>query len=445
MSTPFYSALRAHQELGRSSFHTPGHKSNPAAIPPDLLSLDYTELPDTDSLYEADGAILAAEQQAAERFGVDRTLFSAGGCTLCIQTMLHLAARPGQKVIFGRVLHRSAVHAMALLDLNPVWVLPRPDAGPGLAGRIHAHDIAQALVKHPDAAAVYLTAPDYYGVLPDIQAIAAVCREHNVPLLVDNAHGTHLRFLSRDLHPATLGASMTACSAHKTLPVLTGGAFLNIADPRFSPHAKEAMSLFGSTSPSYPIMASLDLCGKWLDQQARDQFITLENTVSRMKIFAMAQGISVPLGLCDPIRLTLNTHTAGVPGEKAAEHFRALGVEPEYSDDAHVVFLPSPFNQEQDFSRLAEGIQTLAFSTSESQVPVSGALPNLPEQVITPRQALFAAQEEIPVEHSAGRIAAQASCPCPPGVPVVMPGEKITCEISEFLRRYGFFSIKVIK
>ena len=442
MTAPLYDALTAHRRLGRASFHTPGHKCCPTALPQDLLSLDYTELPDTDSLYEAEGAIREAEEQAARLFGVTRTLFSSGGCTLCIQAMLRLAVPEGGKVITGRILHRSAVNAMALLDLRPVWVLPENDAGPGLPGRIRPEDIRSALARHPDASAVYLTSPNYYGVLCDIPAIARICREFGVPLLVDNAHGAHLRFTSRDLHPASLGASITACSAHKTLPVLTGGAYLNIADSQYAEDAKSAMALFGSTSPSYPIMASLDLCRAWLEEKGKDAYQQLEEQVSGLKNQALKRGILLPLGECDPVRLALCTSSIGLPGTQAAERFRQGGVEPEYADGAYVIFIPTPFNQPDDFKKLSAVLASLPAS---APLPLPPSVPSLPETVLSPRRAIFSQWERVPLEQADGRIAAEPCCPCPPGVPVVMPGEKITGEISEFLSRYGFFSIKVVK
>lgn len=440
--TPLYSALINHQKLNRSSFHTPGHKCAEGALPHNLLRLDFTELPDTDSLFEADGPILQAELKAAELFGTKRTLISSGGCTLCIQAMLRLAAPNGGKVIADRILHRSAVNAMALLDLQPVWVLPRPNAGSALAGRICAEDIEEAAQKNPDAKAVYLTSPDYFGVLSDIPAISAVCKKHHIPLLVDNAHGAHLMFTSQNLHPIALGASMTACSAHKTLNVLTGGAWLNIADERFVSGAKDAMALFGSTSPSYPIMASLDLSRNWLCEHGAEAYQKLERTVSEIKQIAIEHGIMVPQGTVDPTRITLNTASIGLTGTAAAQLFRNMGVEPEYADGAHVVLIATPFNAAVDFDRLTEAIRTLPVT---KPLPNHSVLPPLPPIAVSPRQAVFGQSEDVPLQSSQGRIAAQAACPCPPGVPVVMPGEIITKEITEFLRGYGFFTIKVLK
>ncbi|MBW7572803.1 aminotransferase class I/II-fold pyridoxal phosphate-dependent enzyme [Caproiciproducens faecalis] len=427
MPTPLYTALVTHRDLNRAPFHTPGHKNNPLALPQDLLALDFTELPDTDSLFEADGPILEAERLAAKLFHAERTCISAGGCTLCIQAMFRLAAPNGGKIVCSRVLHRSAVNAMALLGIEPVWALPQ--------------DIVSAVENNPDAEAVYVTSPNYYGELLDIPAIASACKKADIPLLVDNAHGTHLMFTDPVLHPLALGASMTACSAHKTLNVLTGGAWLNIADSRFADGAKDAMALFGSTSPSYPVMASLDLARAWLETH-KNEYAALQARVEAIKTIAQEHGLSVPQGQTDPTRITLNTASIGLSGTAAAEIFRGAGVEPEYADGAHVVLIATPFNTESDFTRLEDALDLLPV---RSPLPGSPELPSLPPVRASLREAVFAAAETVPLESALGRTAAQAACPCPPGVPVVMPGEEITKDILRFLKGYGFFSIKVLK
>ena len=447
--TPLYTALMEHRALHRAAFHTPGHKNNPAALPDDLLTLDFTELPDTDSLFEAEGPILRAEQAASRLFGTKRTLFSAGGCSLCIQAMLRLAAPNGGKILCGRVVHRSAVNAMALLGLEPVWALPE--------------ELADAAALHPDARAVYVTSPNYYGELTDIPALSAACRERGIPLLVDNAHGAHLFFTEPVLHPIALGASMTACSAHKTLNVLTGGAWLNIADERFVRDAKNAMALFGSTSPSYPIMASLDWCRAWLEEHGRAEFCHLQSRVRELKKQAEKFGLHVPgMGWWedprrwDPTRITLDASSVELSGLEAAEILRHAGCEPEYADSQFVVLIVTRFNRERDFERLEIGIRLLADREARKAVPLPRGLerkpvphtigiPPLPPARISLREAVLAPSEWIYLEESAGRIAAEPACPCPPGVPVVMPGEEITKDAMDFLRAYGFSSIKVLK
>lgn len=427
MPAPLYDALVSHRNLGRASFHTPGHKNSPAALPQDLYTLDFTELPGTDSLFDASGPILEAERLAAELFGTARTCLSAGGCTLCIQTMLRLALPRGGKVLCSRVIHRGAVNAMALLGLEPVWAMPE--------------DVVAALGANPDVGAVYVTSPDYYGRLLDIASISAACAGRGISLLVDNAHGAHLMFTHPKLHPLLLGAAMAADSAHKTLGVLTGGAWLQIGDKRYAADAKRAMALFGSTSPSYPVMASLDWAREWLRKHP-DAFLSVQHCVAEIRGLAASRGIAVPEGVCDPTRITLETASVGLPGTRAAELFRRAGVEPEYADARYVVLIATPFNTGDDFRRVRSAVQ--GFPIGEP-LPRGPELPPLPSASMGLREAILAAAETVPLKNAIGRVAAEAACPCPPGVPVVMPGERVTREAAEFLLGYGFFQLEVIK
>ena len=437
---PLYEAVRQHAAEGRASFHTPGHKGSCGFLPLDPV-FDLTELPDTDSLYESDGCIREAEVRAARLFGADVTAISSGGCTLAIQGMLAAFAGAGSKVIFCRNIHRSAVNASALLDIDPVWVMHRRDAGKGLPGRIDAEDIRKAVQENPDAAAVYVTSPDYYGCLSDIKAIAAVCRQHNIPLLVDNAHGTHLIAFGK--HPITLGASASACSAHKTLPVLTGGAWLNCADGRISPGIKSSMALFGSTSPSYLTMASLDLARAWMEQDGIEAFRTLAGTVAQLRELALSVGFGLPEGECDPVRLTLLTRPLGMSGDAAAEYFRSCGAECEYSDGCAVVFIVTPFNSEEDIERLRKAVSD--FPKGQPLDAPDDASDLLPVIKLSPREALLRPSRSVATAASAGKTAAQAVCPCPPGVPLVMPGEEISEKCVNILLKTGIWRINVIE
>lgn len=436
---PLYLALLNHQKLGRASFHTPGHKCS-GFFPDRLLSLDLTELPDTDALFEADGSILECENILSQLFGAKRSLISAGGCSLAIMTMLKLCAKKNGKVICGRNIHRSAVNAMALLGLEPVWILPSGN-DKSFTGRISADSIARAISENINVCACYITSPTYYGELSDIKEISKVCKEHNVPLLVDNAHGSHLRFLKEDLHPITLGASMSACSMHKTLPVLTGGAVLNISDSRFCDEAKSAMSLFGSTSPSYPIMASIDLCADWLMQGGDRKYKELVHIIDNIKATAKGMGILTPSGKCDPLRVTLSTASVGINGNVAAEYFRVCGAECEFSDNDSVVFICTPFNSEDDLAILERAIKSLKFDGRDIRKDIK---PLLPKKAASLREAMLSQHKTVSVKNAVGCIAADSACPCPPGIPLVMPGEIIDSNVADMLSLYGISEISII-
>lgn len=446
---PLYAALLQYAQDNPARFHMPGHKGTAQSPLGDIfgsaLPFDVTELPETDSLFADEGAILAAERLAAELYGTRETLFSAGGSTLCIQAMLRLATKsvPGAgKIICARNVHRAAINTMALLDLEPIFIWPRPFEGSSMPGAIAPDDIAAALAANADVAAVFITSPDYYGVISDIAGISAVCRRYGVPLLVDNAHGAHLDCL--DLHPIKQGADMSCDSAHKTLPALTGGALLQIGSSRFARgDAKTAMTLFGSTSPSYLIMLSLDLARAWMARDGRAAFSRLADRVAEFRAFCAARGFYTPQGaVFDPVRITIDTASRGVSGESAAQHFRSHGISPEMWDDRRVVLLPSPFNAAADFTRLEAAVRTLETGPS---LPDSVFLPERPERLLPLRTAIFAKTESVCVENSAGLVAAEASCPIPPCVPLIMPGERISGRMAGSLKKYGVLTIEVVK
>lgn len=441
--TPLYTALKTHADLHRASFHTPGHKNSEMMRFFNFFGLDFTELPDTDSLYEASSAIKKAEDRMSGLYGTQQTLFSAGGCTLCIQTMLKLTLPYGGKIVASRMIHKSAVNTMALLNADVRWVMPKVDEHTGLFLQVEPADIETILAQEPDIACVYITSPDYFGHIADIAGISKVCKRHNVPLLVDNAHGAHLKFLPEDIHPITLGADLVADSAHKTLPVLTGGALLHIADAKFAPCARAAMSIFGSTSPSYPIMASLDVCQSWLCSNGKAAFFALQKEISKIKEIAAQKGILDDYANVDPVRLTLNVAKIGISGDSAAEYFRQNGVEPELSTAERVVFIATPMNSTKDFDQLAMAIKNL--QPAGNALPIRCPAFELPIVKKSLHSALFSPSERINSCDAVGRVSAGTVCPCPPGIPILVPGELIT-EISvKNLLRYGIFLIDVIK
>lgn len=455
-NTPLYSALLAHAGLGRASFHTPGHKGRGEAADWEAFALDLTELPDTGSLYDGGDSIEESERLAARAFGAARTLYSAGGCTLCIQTMLLLGAGPGGRVIMARNAHRSAVNAAVLLGLDPVWVWPGAD------GRIPPAEAKRLLSRERDVRAMYITSPDYRGILSDIPALAGICRRFGVPLLVDNAHGSHLGAFGR--HPLALGAFMTADSAHKTLPVLTGGAMLHL-----SPEAaacgggemlpKEAMALFGSTSPSFPVLASLDLAQDWWRREGPAACRRTAGAVAGMRAL-LGQAAESADPLRDPLRLTLSftperTRRFGVDGSGAAAYFRRRGCEPELADAGTVVFLPTPANTDEELDRLFRSLVGLCRGEAAGEKGGRGPsrslslteVVSLPpaERVLSPREAVLRPAAEVPVGDAVGRVCARTVCPCPPGVAAVIPGERVGPEAAGLLEAGGYTRLSVLR
>lgn len=422
-------AVDRYLAAGRARFHMPGHKG--------LWDMteDITEVEGADSLYESAGPIRELEQEMARIYGSGASLLSAGGATLCIQAMLGLCG-PGAKIVAGRGLHRSAVNAMILLGQEPVWIYPEP-AG-WFRGAYRARDVRSALERHPDAAAVYVTSPDYYGGMSDLAAIAKVCGCFQKPLLVDNAHGAHLKFFT-NLHPMDQGAAMCADSLHKTLPAMTGGAALHLRDAGLKQEAKRAMAMFGSTSPSYPIMLSCERALGW----ARRRGTLFSETAARFAALASAaaaHGFLLPDGSWDPAKLTLGFGHAGISDGEFGEYVRAQGVEPEYTGGGVCVFMGNPLNGDDDFKRLE---RVAAGRTLCARRPPPPPPPPL-EKALALREAAFSTSVEVPVENAVGRVAAAEIAPCPPGIPVVMCGERVDGPMAAYLARLGVETLRVI-
>ena len=433
MPTPLYDAVRRYIETNPVRAHTPGHSgaAAPLACLKDVLKWDVTEARTLDSLYHPDGPIAQAEALASDYFGTAATLFCAGGNTLALQTMLALALRRGQTLLCGRNVHAGVINACALLQVQLAFVSPAPSD----QFRIRPADLRRALQKHRPAA-VLVTSPNYYGAVSDIAAIAALCREHGIPLLVDNAHGTHLRLFGR--HPISLGASMSADSAHKTLPVLTGGAFLQLNDPAYTAAAKQKMALFGSTSPSYPILLSLDLARAYCaGQDAAAAYQQTARQVSLLKQAAHTRGIPTVDGDCDPMRLTLDT---GCNGRQTADLLWQHGVSCELWDDRYVVLLFTPFHTPAQIDAVYKALQHCPPAGTPAETPVWDNTTVLPLW-----EALNRDTQTVSPGQSAGRIAAQTVFYCPPGIPAVLPGERISQNTARFLKNSSISGVLVVK
>ena len=426
---PIENSLNEYIGKDLSRFHMPGHKG--AGNFPEYYKFDVTEVEGTDSLFEASEAIFETEKRFAKIYGAGASLLSAGGSTLCIQAMLATALNPGDKLIIARNCHASAVNTIALLDLDPIWINPRD---------LRAAE--KAFSENADIKAVYLTSPDYFGVLSDIEAFSKIAHENGAKLLVDNAHGAHLHFTPIEMHPMALGADMCADSLHKSLPVLTGGALLHLKDASVRETAKQKMRLFGSTSPSYLIMLSMDRCADYLENNAKYDFAMLNGKVANLRYKAFEHGLAPKVRNVEPARLTLSVKSTEMTAEEFGKKLREHGIEPEYVNDEWAVLMASPFNTERDFERVGKFIEDTfgnGFSAFEER------LSKMPEKAMSVRNAVFAETEEIETEKSVGRIAARLNLPCPPCIALAVPGEVIDEKIAALLIKYGIHKINVVK
>ena len=453
MQTPIADFVKEYAKKNGSRFHMPGHKGQAFL---GCETLDITEVAGADALYEAEGIIAESEKNATELFGTARTLFSTEGSSQCIRAMMHLVVgywkrqcqMPGKRpyVIAARNVHKAFLYAAALVDFDVVWLFPE-EMHSLCSCRVTAEQLEAELAHQlkvragAKPVAVYVTSPDYLGGQLEIAALAEICHRYDTILAVDNAHGAYLHFLYNAKHPMDLGADICCDSAHKTLPVLTGGAYLQIsknAPKYFAENAKQALALFGSTSPSYLILQSLDLCNAYLAKGYREKLAVTISRIEQLRQKLEVAGWAIEK--TDPLKLTIQA-PSGTTGKDMAEKLRTSQIECEYADEEYLVLMATPENTEEDFERL---VRALGENVSEN-VEKSCLCPTRCGQKVSIREAIFAEQKKIAVKESLGRICGSPTVGCPPAIPIVVSGEVINQEAIQLFEYYGIEEVAVIK
>lgn len=441
MKTPIVSFLKSYQEKSPVRMHMPGHKG--AGIL-GFEGMDLTEIYGADELFAAEGIIKESEQNASSLFGCP-TYYSTQGSTLCIQTMCTILCQDAKskgkkpKILAGRNAHRSFIHAAALLDFDIEWLYGKSDY---LSCKIHAEDLEKAIIESLPTA-VYLTNPDYLGNLLDIKALASVCKKYNVLLAIDNAHGAYLRFLKDSLHPIDLGADLCCDSAHKTLPVLTGGAYLHLSESLnqvWKNDVKHFMEYFSSTSPSYLIMASLDATNEVLDTTFKKSLSECIQRVDGLKNTLIQHGYTILSG--EPMKITISTKEFGYTGNEIANLLMECDIYPEFYDSDYIVLMPSPYNTKDDLKRL----ETCLCGIERKPLLINKP-PKLEQskKAMNVRQALFSSSITLDVSKSLGQVCSSVTVSCPPAILPVIPGEVISESSIEVMKYYGIETVRVVK
>lgn len=445
METPICDFVSRYVEGSPIRLHMPGHKGTSHL---GCEARDITEIPGADVLSAPQSIILESENNATALFGTAHTFYSTEGSSQCIRAMLSLVATyachgRARRILAARNVHKAMIYAAALLDLALDWIYPT-HASSLCSCPLSAKDVEAALEGTDSLPlAVYLTSPDYLGQTADIAAIAKVCHARGVLLLVDNAHGAYLQFLKKSQHPIALGADLCCDSAHKTLPVLTGGAYLQVSNrvpPEMLSAARTHLALFGSTSPSYLILQSLDLCNRTL---AEGFSAALAKRVEQRNALANAlTDAGYVLLPSEPLKLVIDVAAYGYTGEEFAAHLSANGIEIEYADVAYAVLMLSTDTKETELSTLLSVCQSLprrhALPMDDTSIPRG-------KPVLSLRDAVLAEAEEVDVRNAEGRICATPTVSCPPAIPIAISGEQITREHVSLFLRYGIDTVRVVK
>ncbi len=451
--TPLADRLRASAQSDHVPFHTPGHHKG-QGIDVELRAwwgeaifrADLPELPELDNLFAPNGVIAEAEALAADAWGADRTFFLTNGSTAGVIAAILAVCRPGDSVLVPRNVHRSVISGLILSGAIPVFMMPEYDAQLGIAHGVTAETIGHHLVSNPKIKAVLIVNPTYYGVSSDGVKIANLIHFYNLPLIVDEAHGAHFQFHSAFPTAAlTAGADIVIQSTHKTLSALTQASMLHIKGDRVSAdRVAKSLQLVQSTSPSYLLLASLDIArrqmatqGKLLLGEAIDRVQRVRPEINKIANITTLEFIESPgFYQLDPLRLTVLV--AGMDGFRADEILHGeLGITCELPGLQGLTFIVTHGTTDLDCDRLIIGLNELS---DRILAPCNNAVSceifsEIPTTVLSPRDAFFATSKLVAVKDAIGRVSADLICPYPPGIPIVMPGERITANAIGYLQQ----------
>lgn len=471
---PIYFALKDYIAKKRACFHMPGHHRGKGAHPLliDLLGekallADITEVEGMDYLHKAEGVIKEAQELAAKLFGVDYTYFLINGSTVGNLVMLASTLSPGDKVIIQRNSHRSIIGGLAILDLIPDYIQPEIHPHLEIPWGITPEKLEEKLRKG-ESRVVFLTSPNYFGMCENLPSLVEVGRRNNSILLLDEAHGAHFPF-NKNLPESgiNLGFDMIVQSAHKTLPSLTQSSFLHVFEKNIDmDRVNDALAFFQSSSPSYLFMASLDIIryqmeteGEriWNEVIEKANFLREEiNKIEALYSFGV-EILEDGIFDLDPTKVTVNTKSIGMTGFEVEEILnRKYNIEIELSDSSNILLFVTPGIGNDEIEKLLDALRNISRERRKPKKERWISSPNIPEMVVSPKEAFLRKKELIPIKESMGRVAGNIVSSYPPGLPILVPGEKISEEIVDYILKleeegamiqglYEKFFIKVLK
>ena len=438
MLFPINDSIKKYVKKNRISFSMPGHKGNSTVEEKGFFKLDVTELDDTDNLFSPKSYIADSQKKLSSVYNTVSSHYLLGGSTSGIYAMISLAVGEGDKIIVDRFCHKSVINAIILCGAVPVYAWPEYNYQFGITGGVLPVEIESVVEANPDAKAVIITSPTYYGTVSDISSIAKIVHKANMLLLVDEAHGAH--FHVNDKLPESAvrcGADMVVQSVHKTLGALSGGALLHITTDRIPLwRIEEVLSMYHTSSPSYAVLSALesaafgalkfnkhyehiisiiDKCRKDINSNGKAYWVG-EELIGGCGIFAI-----------DKTRIVINFSKLAITGYGVAKILRTkYNIEVEMADENNIVCIATPYNKISHIKLLANAISDItgkmSVSAERKQIPERIA----PQIITTPRKSYFSPYETIDMSDAAGRVSHSVICKYPPGIPLIVPGEEIT-------------------
>ncbi|KAB8138610.1 aminotransferase class I/II-fold pyridoxal phosphate-dependent enzyme [Gracilibacillus oryzae] len=454
--TPLFSGLKKHIDSKSTIFHIPGHKQGKGMDPEfrdfigeNTLAIDLINIEPLDDLHHPKKMIKHAQDLAATAFGADHTFFSVQGTSGAIMTMIMSVCQPGDKIIVPRNIHKSVSSAIIFSGAIPIFIHPEIDHNLGISHGITPNAVEKALAANPDAKAVLVINPTYFGISADLKKIVSISHSYQVPVLVDEAHGVHIHFHDDlPLSAMQAGADMAATSVHKLGGSLTQSSILNVRGGLVNHERVQAMmSMLTTTSTSYILLASLDMARKYLALNGDELLSETINLANHLR----SEINTIPHLYCpgeeilgteatydyDPTKVIISVKNLGLTGHDVEVWLREnYQIEVELSDMYNILCIITPADSEQEINYLIQALKHLAdnhlLTNVKNQVNVH--VPEIPLLAVSPRDAFYAEYEIIPIEQSAGRISAESIMVYPPGIPIFIPGEIISEDNLQYIK-----------
>ncbi|RCW71822.1 aminotransferase class I/II-fold pyridoxal phosphate-dependent enzyme [Saliterribacillus persicus] len=447
---PLFNGLLKHVEKKPIQFHIPGHKKGKGMedtftnfIGQNALSIDLINIEPLDDLHHPKTIIKEAQDLAAEAFEADHTFFSVQGTSGAIMTMVLSVCNPGDKIIVPRNIHKSVTAAIIFAGAIPIFIHPEVDRTLGISHGITPNAVENAIEANPDAKAVLVINPTYFGVSADLKKIVEISHRSNIPVLVDEAHGVHIHFHEKlPLSAMQAGADMAATSVHKLGGSLTQSSVLNLKDGLINyERVQQILSMLTTTSTSYILLSSLDAARKHLATKGKDLleetiFLANETREAINKIahlYCVGEEIlnNEAIYTFDPTKLIISVKKLGMTGHEVELWLRRnYNLEVELSDMYNILCIITPADSKKETNILIEALKNLSdqFGKDKDDVKIDVKVPDIPILALTPRDAFYSETESIPLKEAAGRISAESIMIYPPGIPIFIPGEIITAE-----------------